>query len=151
MAARVRAFVIGLVFGLVLCWSGMSSPEVIRKTLLFQSSYLFLFMFSAIAVAGIGTRLVTRNSRIKPLRERPERRHIVGAVIFGLGWGVSNACPGPVLTQVGQGIGWGVFTCVGVVTGIWLYHRRFAVDSLSDLRDGEGAAASAPAPAAVRG
>ena len=124
MARRWTGFAVGLVFGLVLCWSGMASPEVIRRTLLFQSSYLFLFMFSAIAVAAIGTRLVTRNSPRKPLRERPQRRHIVGALIFGLGWGVSNACPGPVLTQVGQGIGWGMFTFAGVVTGVWLFHRR---------------------------
>jgi uncharacterized membrane protein YedE/YeeE len=112
------------VFGLVLCWSGMASPEVIRETLLFQSSYLFLFMFSAIAVGAVGTRLVTRNAPRQPLRERPQRRHIEGALIFGLGWGVSNACPGPVLTQVGQGIVWGAFTFVGVVTGVWLFHRR---------------------------
>jgi uncharacterized membrane protein YedE/YeeE len=124
MASRARGFVIGVVFGLVLCWSGMSSPEVIRRTLLFQDAYLFLFMFSAIAVAAVGTRLVTRGAARQPLRERPQRRHIVGALVFGLGWGVSNACPGPVLTQVGQGIGWGAFTFVGVVTGVWLFHRR---------------------------
>ncbi len=124
MERRAAGFAIGVVFGLILCWSGMSSPEVIRKTLLFQSSYLFLFMFSAIAVAAVGTRLVTRNAAHKPLRERPQRRHITGALLFGFGWGVSNACPGPVLTQVGQGIGWGAFTFAGVVCGVWLFHRR---------------------------
>src|SRR4051812_16125227 len=46
MPRRAVGFAIGIVFGFTLCWSGMASPEVIRATLLFQSSYLFLFMFS---------------------------------------------------------------------------------------------------------
>jgi uncharacterized membrane protein YedE/YeeE len=125
MARRSTGFAIGIVFGFVLCWSGMASPEVIRKALLFEQSYLFLFMFSAIAVAAVGTRLVTRQpGRPQPLREKPQRRHIVGALIFGLGWGVADACPGPVLTQVGQGTGWALFTFAGVLTGVWLFHRH---------------------------
>jgi uncharacterized membrane protein YedE/YeeE len=122
MAQRAAGAAIGLVFGVILCWSGMSSPEVIRKALLFEQSYLFLFMASAIATATIGIRLARRAQ--PPLRERPQRRHIVGSVIFGVGWGVADACPGPVLTQVGQGIGWAAFTFVGVVTGIYLFHRH---------------------------
>jgi uncharacterized membrane protein YedE/YeeE len=122
MRQRAAGAAIGLAFGIVLCWSGMSSPEVIREALLFQQSYLFLFMFSAIATATIGIRLARRAQ--PPLRERPQRRHIVGSLIFGVGWGVADACPGPVLTQLGQGIGWAVFTFVGVVTGVYLFHHR---------------------------
>ena len=120
MKQRPTAAAIGVVFGVLLCWSGMSSPEVIRKALLFEQSYLFLFMFSAIATAMLGTRLVSRTA---PLRERPQRRHIVGSLIFGLGWGIADACPGPVLTQVGQGIGWSLFTLAGVIAGVYAFQR----------------------------
>jgi uncharacterized membrane protein YedE/YeeE len=124
MRRRGVAFAIGIVFGVVLAWSGMASPEVIRDALLFREGYLFLFMFSAIAVATIGTRLVTRHPSVpQPVRERPQRRHISGALIFGLGWGVADSCPGPVLSQVGQGMGWALFTLAGVVAGVWLFHR----------------------------
>ena len=146
MRRGVLGFTIGIVFGLVLCMSGMSSPEVIRQALLFQSAYLYFFMFSAVAVATVGTRLVTRNTRPerRPLRERPEHRHIVGALVFGLGWGVADACPGPVLTHVGQGIGWGLFTFAGVVTGVWLFHRqaRYADRAEGPVRVPEGTEAS---------
>ena len=131
-------FAIGIAFGLVLSASGMTSPEVIREALLFQDGYLYLFMFSAIAVATIGTRLVVRDGAAPPLRERPRRRHIAGAIVFGLGWGVSNACPGPVLAQVGQGIGWALFTFTGVLTGVWLFHRSSGVRLADDAAASPG-------------
>jgi uncharacterized membrane protein YedE/YeeE len=56
-------------------------------------------------------------------RERVGQRHITGAVIFGVGWGVADACPGPVATQVGQGIVWGFFTLAGIVIGVYAYQR----------------------------
>ena len=58
MSTRVAGAVIGIVFGVVLSWSGMTSPEVIRQGLLFESSYLFLFFGSAVLTAFIGLRLL---------------------------------------------------------------------------------------------
>jgi uncharacterized membrane protein YedE/YeeE len=129
---RLAGAGIGLVFGLVLCWSGMSSPVVIRQALLFEKSYLFLFMASAIATATIGLWLLRRRPRRSLLvdgelswsPERPARRHVVGSLIFGAGWGLADACPGPIATQVGQGIGWAVFTLVGVSIGVYVFLRR---------------------------
>jgi uncharacterized membrane protein YedE/YeeE len=48
----------------------------------------------------------------------------VGSVLFGIGWGVSDACPGPIATQLGQGVWWSLFTIAGLATGITLYLRR---------------------------
>jgi uncharacterized membrane protein YedE/YeeE len=48
----------------------------------------------------------------------------VGSAIFGLGWGVADACPGPIAAQVGQGIWWAVFTLAGVIIGVRLFLRR---------------------------
>jgi uncharacterized membrane protein YedE/YeeE len=120
---RAAAAAIGVVFGAMLIWSGMADPDVIRDALLFRESYLFLFMFSAMAVATAG-QLVLRRTGRDWLRQRPERRHITGSVIFGIGWGVSNACPGPIAAQLGQGMGWAAFTLIGVAIGIHLYQRE---------------------------
>lgn len=131
MKARAAGLAIGLVFGVVLAWSGMTSPVIIRRALLFQSAYLFLFFASAVFVATIGVRLLRRR-RVRALftgrpvgwvNEFPARRHIVGSLLFGLGWGIADACPGPIATQIGQGIGWAVFTLVGVVLGVYAFLR----------------------------
>jgi uncharacterized membrane protein YedE/YeeE len=137
MQNRRRAYgaAIGVVFGVVLCWSGMSSPEVIRAALLLEQSYLFLFFAAAVVTAAIGQYLVRRraprallaNVRVGWTAERPQRRHIVGSLVFGTGWGVADACPGPIATQLGQGIAWSLLTLAGVVIGVHLFLRRSAV------------------------
>jgi uncharacterized membrane protein YedE/YeeE len=132
MATRFAGLGVGLVFGVTLAWSGLSSPEVIRDALLFNDSYLYFLFASAVLVAAVGVELLRRAERRALLvdaqitcePERPARRHLAGAAIFGLGWGIADACPGPIANQVGQGIGWGLFTFAGVVIGVYLFLRR---------------------------
>ena len=132
MSSRLAGLAVGLVFGVTLCWSGLASPEVIRTALLFEDSYLFLLFASAVLVASVGLALVRRaemrallaDTQVRWTAERPERRHIVGSAVFGLGWGIADACPGPIAAQVGQGIAWGLPTFVGVVIGVYLFVRR---------------------------
>jgi uncharacterized protein len=141
---RVAGALVGVVFGVTLSWTGLSSPVVIRQGLLFQRAYLFLFFASAVAVALVGQQLL-RRARVRALLtgervgwapEAPQRRHLVGSVLFGLGWGLADACPGPIATQVGQGVAWSLFTIAGVVGGIVLARRglgSFAgVEALQD-------------------
>jgi uncharacterized protein len=131
MSARAAGLGVGVVFGVTLCWSGLASPDVIRQALLFEHSYLFLLFASAVLVAAVGLALLRRSGMralvtrapIHWTPERPARRHIVGSALFGLGWGVADACPGPIATQVGQGIAWGLFTFAGVVLGVYLFLR----------------------------
>ncbi|PTL55535.1 DUF6691 family protein [Paraconexibacter algicola] len=154
MAARQHAAgaFIGLVFGFMLCWSGMVDPDVIRQALLFEDAYMFFFMGSAVGTAAIGLRILARLGRRAVLvdepiawtPERATRRHVGGSLLFGLGWGVSGACPGPVAAQVGQGIGWGFVTLVGVLAGVWLYMRREGAVETEPASD----ATAAPDPSA---
>lgn len=131
MSTRVAAAIIGIVFGAVLSWSGMTSPEIIREGLLFQSSYLFLFFAAAMLTAVAGLAILRRRApralltgeRVQWETVKPERRHVAGSVLFGIGWGVAGACPGPIATQLGQGIAWGVPTTIGLVAGILLFGR----------------------------
>ena len=127
---RLAGLLVGLVFGVTLSWTGMSDPDVIRGALLFEESYLFLFFASAVLVATVGIRLL-RGRRSLLTRERidwrstpVQRRHIAGSVLFGTGWALADACPGPIATQLGQGIAWSLFTLAGVVVGIWVFLRR---------------------------
>ena len=127
---RLAGLLVGLVFGVTLSWTGMSDPDVIRGALLFEESYLFLFFASAVLVATVGVRLL-RGRRALLTRERidwrstpVQRRHIAGSVLFGTGWALADACPGPIAAQLGQGVVWSLFTLAGVVAGIWVFLRR---------------------------
>jgi uncharacterized membrane protein YedE/YeeE len=117
---RLAALAVGFVFGLVLSWSGMTNPDVLRDFL------------SALATAFIGLRV------LKVLQARalltgepvawtavaPERRHVVGSLLFGAGWAIADACPGPIAAQLGQGVFWSLATAAGLVLGVWLFLRR---------------------------
>jgi uncharacterized membrane protein YedE/YeeE len=134
MRARLAACLFGAAFGFLISWGQFSDPDRIRDMLLLRDPYLYLMMFSAIAVAGAGTWLLRRRraralitgERITVERARPERRHIVGAAIFGVGWAVADSCPAPIAAQLTQGVWWSLFTIAGIFIGVELYLRRRA-------------------------
>jgi uncharacterized membrane protein YedE/YeeE len=156
VSTRVAGAIIGIVFGVVLSWSGMTSPEIIRQGLLFQSSYLFLFFGAAVTTAFVGLWLLRRRApralltgeRVGWETVRPERRHVAGSLLFGIGWGVAGACPGPIATQLGQGIVWGLPTAVGLVLGILLF-RRLQARTTDSNRERAPIASVIPPPAAA--
>lgn len=149
MRARAAGLGVGLIFGVMLSWSGMSNPDVIRQALLFQSAYLYGFFASAVLVATIGLTLLRRrrprallvDAPVEWARDHVARRHIVGSILFGVGWGISDACPGPIATQIGQGIAWAIPTFAGVVIGVHVFLRRGETET-------EPATEPLPAPAA---
>jgi uncharacterized membrane protein YedE/YeeE len=145
---RVVALAAGVAFGFLISWAGLSSPDEIRRMLLFQDWYLYPMFVSGVATGFLGLRalrgagfraLVTRDL-VRWTTAPPERRHVVGSLIFGLGWCVSDACPGPIATQLGFGAVWSLCTAVGVVGGIAFYLRR---------RDARAAVAADPVAEAL--
>ena len=135
---RTAAATIGVVFGFTLSWAGMTDPDVIRSGLLLKSAYLFLFFAAALGTAVGGTALLRRlqlraivtGEQIAWQTHAPERRHLVGSVIFGLGWSIAAACPGPIAAQLGQGITWSIATAVGLLFGVRLALVRGPVAEL---------------------
>src|SRR4051812_4526805 len=103
----------------------MASPEIIRQALLFEQAYLFLMFASAVATASLGLALLRRRERTALLtgdrlsygRDAVGRHHVVGSALFGIGWAVADACPGPIAAQIGQGVPWAVFTLTGTAFG----------------------------------
>ena len=132
---RLASFAVGTVFGLTLSWSGMTDPDVLRDGLLFKDAYLMLFFASALATAFVGLRVlkvlqaraVLTGEPVAWSTVKPERRHIVGSVLFGIGWAVADVCPGPIAAQLGQGVPWALATLAGLVVGLRYFSRRSAV------------------------
>jgi uncharacterized protein len=126
------AGVSGAVFGFLISWGQFSDPDRIQDMLLLRDAYLYLMMASAVAVGFLGLRLL-RRARARTLLTgepisyqvaRPERRHIVGAAIFGVGWSIADSCPAPVAAQLTQGVAWSLFTIAGIAIGILVFLRR---------------------------
>ena len=130
--ARLASVLLGIGFGFLLSWAHFVDPDQIRRMLLLQEPYMWEFFAAAVAVGFVGIRLM-RRARVRslltgePVRwsvAKPERRHVVGAAIFGVGWAVSDVCPGPVAAQIGQGIVWSLPLITGVAIGVALHFRR---------------------------
>jgi uncharacterized membrane protein YedE/YeeE len=134
MRVRLVAALFGAAFGFLISWGQFSDPDRIRDMLLLRDFYLYLMMFSAIAVAFAGTWVLRRRrtralltgERLTVERTRPERRHIVGAAVFGVGWAIVDSCPAPIAAQLTQGVFWSLFTIAGIFIGVELFLRRRA-------------------------
>ena len=66
---------------------------------------------------------------------RPRREHVVGSVLFGVGWAVADVCPGPIAAQLGQGMAWSLATTGGLVLGVAVPAPRM---SAGGWREGRG-------------
>ena len=107
------AGVVGLVFGLGLVVSGMSNPAKVLGFLDLAGPWdpsLALVMAGAIAVGAVGFALARKRAASVlglpmrlPSSRVIDRRLAIGAVAFGVGWGLVGLCPGPALTALSTG------------------------------------------------
>lgn len=134
MRTAAAAAALGVLFGLAISWVHATDPDTIRRMLLLDDLYLYGVLGTSTAVAFVGMRLL-RSLRVRALvtgeklsweTTRPERRHVVGSAIFGIGWGIANTCPGPVAAQLGQGALWSLLTIAGIVIGVRLRQLQTA-------------------------
>jgi len=116
----------GALFGFGLSVSGMVSPEVVLSFLLFQDFGLMLVMGGAVCVTvlayQLAPRLMARPALGDQFSIRPsvlDRDTILGAAIFGVGWGLCGVCPGPAIAGLGTG-NWGMLApLLGIAIGAY--------------------------------
>jgi uncharacterized membrane protein YedE/YeeE len=126
MKLRLAAFALGVVTGFVFSWAGMTNPNTFHEMLSLDSPTIYLLMAAAVAVAFAGARLL--HGRPAPLTgepigwsaTRPTRSHVVGSVLFGVGWGIFDACPGPTAAMLGAGRVLAIAVATGIVVGVRL-------------------------------
>ncbi|MEO8487739.1 MAG: DUF6691 family protein, partial [Betaproteobacteria bacterium] len=109
-SAWVAVLVSGMLFGAGLAASSMVRPEVVLSFLRLQDFGLLFVMGTAALVAGIAYALAPRLLSKPPLAtrfgvhpSRLDRSTLVGAAIFGVGWGLAGVCPGPAIAGLGAG------------------------------------------------
>lgn len=125
----------GILFGLGLAVSTMVSPEVVLSFLRFQDWGLMLVMGGAVCVTvlvyQLAPRLLGRPVLGDHFSVRPstlDRDTVLGAAIFGIGWGICGVCPGPAIAGLGTG-NWSLLVALaGIALGAyaqgWLKDRQ---------------------------
>jgi uncharacterized membrane protein YedE/YeeE len=127
------AYLVGLLFGLGLCVGGMTDPARVLGFLDLADAWdpsLMFVMAGALVVTALGYRLVFARGRPwlaanfeLPTASRIDRRLLLGAALFGIGWGLAGYCPGPALTSLAgmRPAVWGLVA--SMVLGWWLASR----------------------------
>jgi len=116
----------GALFGFGLALSTMISPEVVLGFLRFQDYGLMLVLGGAVCVTllvyQLAPRILSRPLLDDNFAIRPsllDRDTILGAAIFGLGWGICGVCPGPAIAALGTG-NWDLLVALaGIAVGAY--------------------------------
>ncbi|MFC0339475.1 DUF6691 family protein [Paracoccus niistensis] len=134
-------FLSGLVFGLGLVISGMANPAKVLNFLDFTGSWdpsLAFVMGGAMVTAFIGYRLVWRRSAPVletrfdlPTNSRTDRSLILGAALFGTGWGIGGFCPGPAWTALPLMAPGTLVFLPAMLAGLWIGTRVKSLDLLA--------------------
>lgn len=121
---------LGVAFGVVLTKSEVLSWFRIQEMFRFQSPRMYEIIVSAILVAAVSVALMKRlgaRTIIRQLIYIPRKtlghglRYAVGGTIFGLGWALTGACPGPLFALVGNGVTVMAAAIISALAGTWLY------------------------------
>jgi hypothetical protein len=150
MRLRLAALVLGAIVGFTFSWARMTDPRTFEAMLSLDSPRIYLLMCSAVAVAFVGARLL--RGRLTMLTGepidwqlgRPTRSHLFGSALFGVGWAISEACPGPTAAQLGAGRLLAGAVAAGIVVGVALQPRIVAALDRARRRS----PVSVPVPAA---
>jgi uncharacterized membrane protein YedE/YeeE len=118
--------VIGACFGIALHRTGAADFDAMERMFLFEDAHLFALAAMTTLVSAAGLWLLLRTpaaSGVRVLSRGVHRGSVAGAVLFGIGWGLSGSCPGTVLAQLGSGQLIAFATLAGVLGGNWLFER----------------------------
>lgn len=126
---KLYFFAVGIVFGIVMIKSEAASWFRIFEMFYFQSFHMYGIIGSAI-ITGLLGNLVIKKLKIKDFnnnriqynnKENTIKRYIVGGSVFGLGWALVGACPGPMFVLFGAGFYSVLIIILSAVLGTFIY------------------------------
>jgi uncharacterized membrane protein YedE/YeeE len=124
----------GLAFGIGLAISGMVNPATVQAFLDLSGQWqpTLGFVMGGALLVNIPLYWYTRRRRTRPLLEprfvlptatQIDRRLIVGAACFGIGWGIAGFCPGPALASLSTGLPLVLEFCLAMFVGMFIAQR----------------------------
>ena len=123
-----KYLIMGLLFGIILVKSEVISWYRIQEMFRLQSFHMFGVIGSAVLTGIISVWLI-KKFNIKTIKgekiELPTKKfnkgQVYGGLIFGFGWAITGACPGPLFAQIGSGFSVVIITLLSAVAGTWIY------------------------------
>jgi uncharacterized membrane protein YedE/YeeE len=119
----------GILFGIIMSKSEAISWYRIQEMFRFQSFQMFGIIGTAV-VTGIvaialvkrfGTKTLGGSQIVFPAKEKGWRKYLFGGIIFGFGWVLTGACPGPIFVLLGQGYLAMIVVIIGSLAGTYVY------------------------------
>ncbi|WP_413533125.1 DUF6691 family protein [Empedobacter brevis] len=123
--------ILGVIFGITMYKAETASWFRIFEMFNFQSFHMYGFIFSALIVGLIGIQ-VMKKKHVKDIdgkkiviepKTKSIARYLIGGILFGLGWALVGACPGPLFVLLGAGTYSILITIVGALIGTFLYGK----------------------------
>ncbi len=120
----------GILFGIILVKAEVISWFRIQEMFRLQSFHMFGVIGSAVIVGIISVWIIKRFN-IKTIYGEPiefvtrklNKGNIIGGLLFGFGWALTGACPGPIFAQIGTGATVAIVTLLSAIAGTWTYGR----------------------------
>jgi uncharacterized membrane protein YedE/YeeE len=127
---QLKYTLVGLMFGIIFVKAEIISWFRIQEMFRFQSFHMFGVIGSAVVVGMVSVWII-RRFNIKTIYGEPihiqtksfNKGNIYGALMFGLGWAITGACPGPLYAQIGSGYLVVLVTLISAIAGTWIYGR----------------------------
>ncbi len=125
---NLKYAVAGILFGIILVKAEVISWFRIQEMFRFQSFHMYGVIGSAVVVGIISVWLI-KKFKIKTIYKEPiefvskkfNKGNVYGGLIFGFGWAITGACPGPLFAQIGTGATVIIITLLSAIAGTWLY------------------------------
>lgn len=127
---NLKYLVFGLLFGIVLIKSEVVSWYRIQEMFRLQSFHMFGVIGSAVVVGAISV-FIIKKFKIKTINGEEillpnktfNKGQIYGGLLFGFGWAMTGACPGPLFAQLGYGAAAISVTILMAIAGTWVYGK----------------------------
>ena len=133
---RTRYFFVftgGLLFGFGLAFGGMSKPEIVLSFLQLKDLGLLILLGGSAFVTAITINFIPKvlnkpllGGEFKKRKHTLSKRTLIGAAIFGVGWGISGQCPGSAMASLGVGNIPILFGVASMFLGAYIMGRFFS-------------------------
>lgn len=125
----IKFLIVGVLFGIIMSKSEVISWYRIYEMFRFESFHMYGIIGSAVVLGALAT-LVIKKYKLRNLdgeqitfsdKQKSIPRYLIGGTLFGLGWAMTGACPGPMFVLLGKGI-WSVgIIVISATLGTFLY------------------------------